>query len=345
MKLLTSEIVTLFADSLLGSYLKRVEEAYYKSADEMRRELRDLEEGGVFSTIGIKNFLEADYFGWYLDEWNSGIAQSFFELTQRLLEYEPATVELNPERVKDLFKRLYQNLVPRDIRHSIGEYFTPDWLAEYLLDEVVYDGNPEKRLLDPACGSGTFLVLAIKRIREYAQDHFIDERSLVTKIIENVRGIDLNPLAVLAAKANYIIALSGLIRDRPRDGIEIPIYLADSISVVSRVTGAGEREFELHTNEGKFWITKEVIDRNLLQPVLSLISDGIKVGWTKAQFEAALSPKIPLSRDSIKSFVRLYDKIDKLQRIGKNGKKANWHFSCPLRSSRIRRGAVTERIL
>src|SRR2546422_692817 len=93
MKLLTSEIVTLFADSLLGSYLKRVEEAYYKSADEMRRELRDLEEGGVFSTIGIKNFLEADYFGWYLDEWNSGIAQSFFELTQRLLEYEPATVE------------------------------------------------------------------------------------------------------------------------------------------------------------------------------------------------------------------------------------------------------------
>src|SRR6266581_2538421 len=110
MKLLTSEIVTLFADSLLGSYLKRVEEAYYKSADEMRRELRDLEEGGIFSTIGIKNFLEADYFGWYLDEWNSGIAQSFFELTQRLLEYEPATVELNPERVKDLFKRLYQNL-------------------------------------------------------------------------------------------------------------------------------------------------------------------------------------------------------------------------------------------
>jgi len=47
MKLLTSEIVTLFADSLLGSYLKRLEDAYYKSKDEMFNELKELEEGGI----------------------------------------------------------------------------------------------------------------------------------------------------------------------------------------------------------------------------------------------------------------------------------------------------------
>jgi hypothetical protein len=319
MKLLTSEIVTLFADSLLGSYLKRVEEAYYRNPQEMRTEMQDLEEGGIFALVGIRNFLEADYFAWYLDEWNKEIGSVMFELTERLLEYEPATVELNPERVKDLFKRLYQNLVPREIRHKLGEYFTPDWLAELLLDEVGYDGNPEKSVLDPACGSGTFLVLTIKRIREYAEDHFVDQRTLVTKIIQNVRGIDLNPLAALAAKANYLIALSDLIRYRPREGIEIPIYLADSISVVRRATLYGSDEYELHTNEGKFWITKEVIDKNQLNPVLSVISEGIKVGWTKDQFERALSKDIPLSQESIKSFIRLYDKILKLERYGKNG--------------------------
>lgn len=217
MKLLTSEIVTLFADSLLGSYLKRIEEAYYRDSHEMLGELKDLEEGGIFATVGIKNFLEADYFDWYLDEWNEKITESIYELTRKLLEYEPATVELNPERVKDLFKRLYQNLVPRSIRHKLGEYFTPDWLAELLLDETGYDGNPDKRVLDPACGSGTFLVLTIKRIKEYADEHFLDRRELLNKIINNVRGIDLNPLAVLASKANYIIALSDLLRYRHID--------------------------------------------------------------------------------------------------------------------------------
>ncbi|HHI00370.1 MAG TPA: class I SAM-dependent DNA methyltransferase, partial [Thermococcus litoralis] len=232
MKLLTSEIISLFASSfIVGSYLKRLEEAYMRSGKDMLDELKGLEEGGIFAELGIKNFLEADYFAWYLDEWNDEIASLIYEISKKLLDYEPATVELTPERVKDLFKRLYQNLVPRSIRHKIGEYFTPDWLAELLLDEVGYDGNPEKKVLDPACGSGTFLVLAIKRIREYAKEHFIDERTILTKIVENVKGIDLNPLAVLASKANYIIALADLLRYRPREGIEIPVYLADSIAV------------------------------------------------------------------------------------------------------------------
>lgn len=318
MKLLTSEIVTLFADSLLGSYLKRIEEAYYRSKADLLIELRDLEEGGIFSSLGIRNFLEADYFAWYLDEWNDATASVIFEITQRLLNYEPATVELNPERVEDLFKRLYQNLVPRDVRHSIGEYFTPDWLAELVLDEAGYDGDPSKRFLDPACGSGTFVVLAIRRTREYADEHFIDHRELLGKITGNIKGIDLNPLAVLASKANYIIALSDLLRYRPREGIDIPIFLADSISVVKRVSPYGEDEFELQTNEGRFWVTKEVIDKNLLQPVLSIISETAKADLTKQQFELALSKDIPLRKDSVQSLARLYEKILNLERVGKD---------------------------
>ncbi len=45
------------------------------------------------------------------------------------------------------------------VRHDLGELYTPDWLAEYLLDRLEYNGNPDVRLLDPACGSGTFLVM------------------------------------------------------------------------------------------------------------------------------------------------------------------------------------------
>jgi methylase of polypeptide subunit release factors len=316
MKLLTSEIVTLFSDSLIGSYLKLLEEAYLKNKAELLNQLKELEEGGIFAELGIKNFLEADYFAWYIDEWNDKIAEMIYKIVEKLLDYEPATVELSPEKVKDLFKRLYQNLVPRDIRHGLGEYFTPDWLAELVLDEVGYDGNPEKRILDPACGSGTFLVLAIKRIKEYAEEHFIDKRTLLTKIVKNVQGIDLNPLAVLAAKANYIIALADLLRYRPREGIEIPIYLADSIAVGRRSHLFGE-EVYLKTVESEFWIPKEVIERGILSKILEDVEFCIKNKYCEGDFKRFIQ-KYDIKEESITSLTKLYSKLLSLEREGKN---------------------------
>ncbi|MEM3451862.1 MAG: N-6 DNA methylase, partial [Nitrososphaerales archaeon] len=264
----------------------------------------------------IKNFLEADYFAWYLEEWNDYIATSIFEVIKKLLDYEPATVELSPEKVKDLFKRLYQNLVPRDIRHRLGEYFTPDWLAELLLDEVGYDGDPEKKILDPACGSGTFLVLAIKRIKEYAEEHFLDKRELLTKIVENVQGIDLNPLAVLAAKANYLIALADLIRYRPKEGIELPVYLADSIAV-GRRSHLFQEEVYLKTVEGELWIPREVLDKGLLSRVLEDIDSCIKTKYSEEEFRKFIQ-KYALSDFTITSLTKLYSKLLSLEKEGRN---------------------------
>jgi hypothetical protein len=318
MKLLTSEIVTLFADNLLGSYLKRIEEAYYKGMDYMLSELQDLEEGGIFNTLGIKNFLEADYFAWYLDEWDSEVASLINDMVKKLLDYEPATVELSPERVRDLFKRLYQNLVPRDIRHRLGEYFTPDWLAELLLDEVGYYGEPDKSLLDPACGSGTFLVLAIKRIKEFAEEKFFDKRILLGRIVKNIKGIDLNPLAVQASKANYLIALSELLRYRPREGFEIPVYLADSIFVSRKKTVENELEVYLKTTQGEFWIPHEIIEKNELVHVMSLIENCVRNKYAEKEFETLLNKKVTLQKPSVNSILRLYGKILKLEKRGKN---------------------------
>ena len=111
-----------------------------------------------------------------------------------------------------MLKRLYQYLVPKRIRHDLGEYYTPDWLAELVISEIGYDGNLNKRFLDPTCGSGTFLVLAIKRARQYALDHFVDETETLEGILKNIVGFDLNPLAVLSARTNYLIALGKLIK-------------------------------------------------------------------------------------------------------------------------------------
>jgi tRNA1(Val) A37 N6-methylase TrmN6 len=112
---------------------------------------------------------------------------------------------------------LYQDLFPRPLRRQLGEYYTPDWLARHVLDQVGYTGQPTQRLLDPACGSGTFLVMALRRLRHssFVIRHF------------PIVGFDLNPLAVLSARANYLLAVADLL---PRLGpVEIPVYLHDSI--------------------------------------------------------------------------------------------------------------------
>jgi len=104
-------------------------------------------------------------------------------------------------------------------------------LADHVLNELGYEGDLDKRLLDPACGSGTFLVMAINRIRRWYDENrekcAYDEGELLKKILANVIGFDLNPLAVMAARTNYLVAVKDLIRHS--DHVEIPIYLCDSI--------------------------------------------------------------------------------------------------------------------
>jgi type II restriction/modification system DNA methylase subunit YeeA len=46
------------------------------------------------------------------------------EIARRLADYEPATPQLEQEFARDLLKRLYQHLVPEDIRHNLGEYIS-----------------------------------------------------------------------------------------------------------------------------------------------------------------------------------------------------------------------------
>jgi len=319
MKLLTAEVISYF-NPVFGSPLQKLENAYLRSRDELKNELLDLEEGGIIAKIGIRNFLEADYFAWYLDEWNDEVVKGVIEIVRGLSEYDPATVELDPDRVKDLFKQLYQNLVPKKVRHDLGEYFTPDWLAELVLREVEYDGNVDKRVLDPACGSGTFLVLLIKELKNYAEEHFVtDKRELIQKIVGNVVGFDLNPLAVLASRANYVIALGDLIRYIPREGIEIPVYLADSILVSRKATFSGEWVVNLATSVGEFSLPHEVIDKNLLTQVLGEIETCIKGDYSGSEFEKLIKRDFTnLKDDSITSLTELYDKIKGLEKEGKN---------------------------
>lgn len=227
-KLLAAEIVSFF-NPWMPRQVEKLQNA--TTSPKLRRELEQLERGGIFHDMGITNFLEGDLFSWYLAVWSEPIEQLTRKMIGKLDEYNPGTFSEDPALSRDLLKKLYQQLFPKSVRHDLGEYYTADWLAEHVLNELGYEGDPDKRLLDPACGSGTFLVMAINRIRRWydlnREKCAYDEGELLKRILANIIGFDLNPLAVMAARTNYLVAIKDLIRHV--DSVEIPVYLCDSV--------------------------------------------------------------------------------------------------------------------
>lgn len=317
MKFIAAELASLQKGSLVGSFVRPVPGL---NDDELREYIADLEEeGGLFSRLRITNFLEADFFGWYLAVWNATTARMMREVATAISDFEPATPTLEPYATRDLLKKLYQYLVPRKLRRALGEFYTPDWLAEELLERVGFDGNPETRLLDPACGSGTFLTLAIGKVLKFMDDHLLDPTATTAKILENIVGFDINPLAVIAARTNYLLALGPY--GRPLTTIRIPVYLTDSILTPSTDTGPQVKfgdAYRIPSVEGPFPIPQEVDS----QTEVNILAAELERHVEDADFDAFLTSvrkHIALKDDHARETLRaLFSKIVKLNKDGRD---------------------------
>ena len=318
MKLIAAELLTLRETSFGSSLTSRLAHA---PDNELKRQLEDIEDGGIYTRKGITNFLEGDFFRWYLDTFESPeLIDAIRETARDLSEFEPATSTLDPSSTRDLLKRLYQYLVPQEVRHRLGEYYTPDWLAELLLNEVGYDGNTLKRFLDPACGSGTFLVLAIQRAKDLGQKEKWPSLEIAKRIVANIWGFDLNPLAVIAARTNYLFALGDLINELQH--IEIPIYLTDSVLTPTRTTGNLFGEFlEVSTSVGKFQVPAEWVRDGgfLLAKAAPLIEKMVKHQYLIDEAMIRFKNEgllFPVNKEVVKNF---YSQILELEKQNKNG--------------------------
>jgi len=337
-KLLAVQIVNFYARSKIARIAAHepvtLNQALAKDATGLQDYLRNMEEGGIFRHLGIRNFLEGDFFSWYLEDWTPEIDQALRGVIQQLATYSFVTLDTDPDGTRDLLKRLYQNLMPQELRHDLGEYYTPDWLATQLLNQL-HGGTPDRaprspdeRLLDPACGSGTFLVLHIRDIRLHARDVLLPQKKLtrqqlLEKILANVVGYDLNPLAVISARTNYLLALGDLL-DEITGEIDIPIYLADSILTPS----AGETldkhgKILFHTSVDEFALPRSLADAKYIDALANLLEEHVKNDASTEAFNTALCTKFPLDPKRDKNDVaiveELYVQLRELKRQNING--------------------------
>ena len=150
---------------------------------------------------------------------------------------------------RDALKDLYHAVIPRNIRHDFGEYYTPDWLARAVCEEVM-DADWRREViemavagqlqgpavLDPSCGSGTFLYHATQLLLEDARTHpkLADSPQAQVEIVNGlVAGIDLHPVAVELAKTTKILAFSDLaVYAKSENTAEV--YLGDSLQWETR---------------------------------------------------------------------------------------------------------------
>lgn len=92
--------------------------------------LRLLDGSTFFNEVGIRGVIESDFFAWPAETggetWLAGLAARVSRFAWRDAEY-------------DFVRILYQSVVPPEDRRRLGEYYTPDWLAEAVVQEVVTD--------------------------------------------------------------------------------------------------------------------------------------------------------------------------------------------------------------
>lgn len=318
---LVTKLLALLALSL---YVERfvtldLDELAVAADDDLYEELEALQRGVPFREAGLANVVEPDVFGWYLD-WNDEVREGVRWVLDKLKDYDPTTLQVSPEDARDLLKDLYQGLLPRPVRHALGQYFTPDWLADQLLHQVGYEGDPNVRVVDPACGTGTFLVLAIGRLKERLRRDGVSEQEILETILKNVVGFDIDPLAAVAARANYVLALGTLIRSAQARALDVPVYLADSILMPAQgeTLLSGDR-LELTTSGGTFALPLCIDTGDELRAICDLAAEGLEYNWTAEEFVSAASRATDASTSDRALLVEFYGECLEQHRRGLNG--------------------------
>ncbi len=134
---------------------------------------------------------------------------------------------------------LYQDL-SEAARKRFALLQTPEFVEEFLLDRTLEPaieqlGLAAVRLIDPACGSGHFLLGAFHRLFDRWQraEAGTNERELARRALDQIAGVDLNPFAVAIARFRLLVAaLRASDLHRLADAPAFPLHLAAGDSLL-----------------------------------------------------------------------------------------------------------------
>lgn len=142
-------------------------------------------------------------------------------------------IDFNRQAERHQFNDLYEKIL-KDLQSAgnAGEFYTPRAVTQFMVDMV----NPAlgEVVLDPACGTGGFLVCALEQLRRQVKNEH-DQAALQ----RSVRGVEKKQLPHMLCTTNMML-----------HGVEVPSQIAhgNTLSRPLRDYGAADRVNVIITN-------------------------------------------------------------------------------------------------
>ncbi|MEW6523761.1 MAG: TaqI-like C-terminal specificity domain-containing protein [Bacillota bacterium] len=128
-----------------------------------------------------------------------------------------------------LLDHTYLDSVPVADRRRRGQYYTPPWLADAILDWLDWPGA-WARLVDPACGTGAFLVAAARRLAKTLEREGMPAGKVLETIVGRIQGYDTDPVAIFLCEVNLACALAGLYRRAGTPAVRWRLEVTDALN-------------------------------------------------------------------------------------------------------------------
>lgn len=143
----------------------------------------------------------------------------------------------------------YLHLVPNEMRRALGQVMTPQPIVRYILRTAGYRADGEilgRTLCDPACGSGVFLVEAVRTCLGTLRRTGVPLAEWYPYVLSHFVGIDVDPLACLYARFNLGLllapALLSWMQAHPqRSPRPLPVHQRDTLETLATEIGGRER--------------------------------------------------------------------------------------------------------
>jgi hypothetical protein len=278
-------------------------------------ELKGIIDGSVFQKFNISNFVDDDFFHWVKNDRN------FFRLKKvlRIIAQEISTYEYN-NIDEDILKGIYQELIDIDTRHTLGEYYTPDWLCARILKEFKFKIGD--KVLDPACGSGSFLIAAIHRFEELNPNISVEELN------NSIYGIDIHPLSVQISKTNILLTLSKDIL-KAKTPIRLNINLANTLLAPDGIEDFFGKQIKMTIDKKELIISSGILEDvkifdkaiEICEELAEQTFDHTKID--EESFKSTLQKQLRLNKQVIESFYKIYES---LKSVKEKGRDSIWKF-------------------
>ena len=247
----------------------------------------------------------------HIEELKIFFTEDYKEFKKSGSQYIPGLFPYRFDKIPiELISNIYEEFLGKTEKETKGIFYTRTFVVDFMLSHTIYpkiERQPSSTILDPACGSGAFLVQAFKHILNTQQNKelSIDEKANILK--KQIFGVDIDDRALqITAFSLYLTLLDGISKKDIQEQIE------KRNPILPSLIGSNLLQKNAVTNEIKFNI--ELEEKGEMQNYSFSEFDCIVTNppWRELKKSDEINDEIKKSREIIKSS-KIYKNVYKYQ--------------------------------